>query len=178
MSEKYLINKNSINNIKSQYFLIFIFSFLDEKRKLEIIKYNKNLQNTLDIKLINYKFYKGTYIIYELNGKIKEYNGNTDKIKFEGEYLNGKRNGKEYDSNGNLIFEGEYKNGLKWNGKGYDNNNNIVYELKNGNGYVKDYPDNCELMFESEYLNGKRNGKGKEYDSQGNLIYDGNINKD
>ena len=34
---------------------------------------------------------------------------------FEGEYLNGERNGKgkEYDWNGNLIFEGEYLNGLK-----------------------------------------------------------------
>ena len=39
---------------------------------------------------------------------------------FEGEYLNGKRNGKgkEYDYYGNLIFEGEYLNGKRWNGKG------------------------------------------------------------
>ena len=31
----------------------------------------------------------------------------------EGEYINGKRNGKgkEYDYNGKLIFEGEYLNG-------------------------------------------------------------------
>ena len=34
---------------------------------------------------------------------------------FEGEYLNGKRNGKgkEYDYNGKLEFEGEYLNGNK-----------------------------------------------------------------
>ena len=34
---------------------------------------------------------------------------------FEGEYLNGKRNGKgkEYNSEGKLIFEGEYLNGKK-----------------------------------------------------------------
>ena len=33
-------------------------------------------------------------------------------VKFEGEYLNGKKNGKgnEYDSKGNLIYEGEYLN--------------------------------------------------------------------
>ena len=33
-------------------------------------------------------------------------------IKFEGEYLNGKRNGKgkEYGWNGKLLFEGEYLN--------------------------------------------------------------------
>jgi len=38
---------------------------------------------------------------------------------FEGEYLNGMRNGqgKEYDEDGYLKFEGEYKNG-KQNGKG------------------------------------------------------------
>ena len=39
--------------------MIFIFSHLEEKRKLEIIKYNKNIQNILDIKLINYKLYAG-----------------------------------------------------------------------------------------------------------------------
>ena len=35
-------------------------------------------------------------------------NGNNGKLRFEGEYLNGKKTGKvkEYDDNGNLIFEG------------------------------------------------------------------------
>ena len=47
-------------------------------------------------------------------GKVKEYDFN-GKLKFEGEYLNGKRNGKgkEYDFNGKLKFEGEYLNGKK-----------------------------------------------------------------
>ena len=55
-------------------------------------------------------------ITYELkngNGNVKEYYNNGE-LKFEGEYLNGKRNGKgkEYDYfNGNLLFEGEYLNG-------------------------------------------------------------------
>ena len=35
-------------------------------------------------------------------------------------------NGKEFTKDGNLLFDGEYKNGLKWNGKGYDGENNIV----------------------------------------------------
>ena len=36
-------------------------------------------------------------------------------------YKNGKRNGKgkEYDEKGNVTFEGEFLNGMKWNGKGY-----------------------------------------------------------
>ena len=61
-------------------------------------------------------------IIYKLdNGKgtIKEYN-NLNILIYEGEYLNGKRNGKgkEYNKNSELIFEGEFLNGKKWNGKG------------------------------------------------------------
>ena len=65
-------------------------------------------------------------IIYELingNGKVKEYWHN-DLLKFEGEYLNGLRNGKgkEYnDWNGDLKFEGEYLNGKK-HGKGKEYN--------------------------------------------------------
>ena len=36
-------------------------------------------------------------------------------MKFEGEYINGKRNGKgkEYDENGELMFEGEFLNGMR-----------------------------------------------------------------
>jgi len=50
-----------------------------------------------------------------LNGKVKAYYNN-DKLKFKGEYLNGKKwtgKGKEYYYNGNLKFEREYKNGKK-----------------------------------------------------------------
>ena len=55
--------------------------------------------------------------VYELKngeGYIKEYNYKGNLV-FEGEYLNGKRNGKgkEYDLDGTLIFEGEYLNGQK-----------------------------------------------------------------
>ena len=46
-------------------------------------------------------------------------------------------NGKEYDIEVNLIFEGEYFNYIKWNGKGK--------EIKDG-----------DLIIEIEYLNGKR----------------------
>ena len=36
---------------------------------------------------------------------------------YEGEFLHGERNGKgkEYDSKGNIEFEGEFFNGKKWN---------------------------------------------------------------
>ena len=133
----------------------------------------------LNGKIWNAKTYdkETNLIIFELkNGKgiIKEYNYESVLI-YEGEYLNGQRNGKgkEYDYDGHKIkFEGEYKNDLRWNGKGYDNNK-IVYELKNGNGYVKEYYDNVKLRFEVEYLNGKRNGKGKEYHYNCNIMFKG-----
>ena len=73
------------------------------------------------------------------NGFGKEYFSNNDiyqfdrfdkfdrrrycELIFEGEYLNGKREGKgkEFNKDNKLIFEGEYKNG-KRNGKGKEYN--------------------------------------------------------
>ena len=133
-----------LTNIKSEFFLRIIFSKISEGIKLKLIRYNKYFQNLININLMNYKIYSGRYIIYEDNGKVKEYSGYTDKPLFEGEYLNGKKHGKgrEYDNFSNIIFEGEYLNGKK-NGKG------------------KEYYTNGQLLFEGEYLNGKRwNGKG------------------
>ena len=189
-----------LKNSKSIYFIKRIFTFVDEKTKLDMIKYNKNLQNIMDINLTNYKFYSKRYIIFEKNGKGKEYSGFDDSLLFEGEYLNGKRHGKgkeyyykdtlryegeylngekngkgkEYNIyDGKIKFEGEYLNGEKWNGNGY-NNNKIIYSLKDGKGYFKEYNYGDKLEFEGEYLNGKRNGKGKEYDIlDGKLEFEG-----
>ena len=129
-----------------------LFVYVEEKKKLKIIKYNKRLQKNININIINYKFYSGKYIIYESKGIGKEYNGTNDKLLFEGDFLNGEKNGKgkEYWDDGKLLFEGEYLNG-KRNGKG------------------KEYDYDGELIFEGEYLNGKKwNGKG--YDKNNNII--------
>ena len=75
-----------LDNIKSIYFIRMFFSFIEEGRKLGIIKYNKKLKNSINIYLINYKLFSGRYIIYEEKGK-----------------------GKEYDYKGNLIYEGDLK---------------------------------------------------------------------
>ena len=45
MSEKY--NKNLFKDIKSVYFIKVIFSYLKDEIKLNIIKYNKDLQNIM-----------------------------------------------------------------------------------------------------------------------------------
>ena len=49
-------------------------------------------------------------------------------------------------------------------------------ELLNGkrwNGKGKEYNEYGKLIFEGEFLNGIKNGKGKEYDSYGKLIFEG-----
>ena len=95
-----------LQNSKSIYFIKRLFNFVDEKNKLDIIKYNKNIQNILDISLINYKIFSDRYIIYGGNRKGKEYNYD-DKLLFEGEYLNKKKKGKgrEYNYNDLYLFK-------------------------------------------------------------------------
>jgi len=115
--------------------------------------------------------FEGEYLNGKRSGKGKEYNeyGN---LFFKGEYLYDYRiKGKEYNK-GKIIFEGEYIFDKKWNGKGYDENGNIIYELHNGKGNIKEYYKG-KLIFEGEYLNGLRHGKGKEYDSYIRLIFEG-----
>ena len=150
-----------LENIKTSYFKKILFLHLDEGRKLKIIKYNKNLQKFLYINLINYKIFSNKYIIKNGEGNIKEYNYFNDKLIYEGEYLNGKRNGKgkEYDKEGNLIFKGEYLNGKRHNGTQYFEDE--IYELKNGKGIIKEKESDEDFIFKGEYLNGEKNGKGK-----------------
>ena len=101
------------------------------------ILFNIKNGNCKNIKEYNYNgilIFEGEYINGERNGKGKEYNYNGILI-FEGEYLNGERNGKgkEYYNNGLLRFEGEYLKGKKWNGKGYNLFGSIIFQIKNGN---------------------------------------------
>ena len=82
-----------------------------------------------------------------------------EKLIFEGNYIDGERNGKgkeyydeeklKFEENSILKFEGEYKKG-KRNGKG------------------KEYYIDGTLEFEGEYLNGERYGEGKSYNMKAN----------
>ena len=142
-----------LENIRSKYILSNLLFHISEKKKLKLIRYNKNIQAKLNIKLLNYKIFSGIYTtIFEHNKNIKMYDANNDNLIFEGEFSNGHKNGKgkEYDNRGTLIFEGEYINGEK-NGKG------------------KEYYDNGRIKFDGEYLNGKKY-KGKKYNIDGKLI--------
>ena len=135
----------NIEDIKSSYIREEIFKFLNKKKLLSMIIYNKKLQKLFKVGIEDYKKISGKYIEREENGKGKEYYNN-GILTFEGEYLNGKRNGKgiEYHDNGEIKFEGAYLNGER-------------------NGKAKEYHYNGEFKFEGEYLNGKKwNGKAKD----------------
>ena len=189
-----------MKKIRSSNLSKLIFSHIDERQKLKLVKCNKSLQRKIDISLINYKLFSGKYLLYESNIKVKEFNIINNILIFEGVYLNGKRNGlgKEYYNNGKLKFEGKFLNG-KRNGKGkeyynsgalkfdgeylnnkiligtlYDENGYIIHEYNNINGIKKEYDYNGTLIFEGEYSNGERNGKGKEYNYNGLLKFEGN----
>ena len=148
-----------LNKIKSIFFSRNIFTFINERRKLYIIKYNKSLQKLIHINIINYKIFGGKIKIKETKDAKEDwkiYNAFNYNIICEGEYLNGKKQGiaKEYYLDGKLLFEGEYLNGKR-----------------NGTGKV--YNSDKKLLFEGEFLNGKRNGSGKLYYSDGKLLSEG-----
>ena len=166
---KTLIENNTLiekvdlfNGVKSLYIIKYILSFLSEKQKLEMIIYNKKVQNKLGIDVEYYKKISGKYLIRENNENGKVYELDTNKLIFEGEYKDGKKNGKgkEFYEDEHLKFEGEYLNGKKIEGKGYDYNGNLVLKLeKNGKG--KEYYKDKKKKFEGEYINGK-DGMGKD----------------
>ena len=186
--------------IKSLFFIKNLFTYVIERKKIDIVKYNKSIQNIINININNYKYFSGKYIIYKDNKNAKEYNGFNNDLIYEGEYSNGKRNGKgqeryRHGKDGIYILYGEYLNG-KRHGKGYGYQlgdylrcegdylngkkinekwsylSSVFGELKNGNGYYKEFDFEGNFVFEGEYLNGERNGKGKE-SQRGNIIYEG-----
>ena len=99
---------------------------------------------------------KNKKVIYEINngnGKIIEYFGNVLENKFEGECIDGKKNGrgKEYGWGKFLLFEGEYKDGKK---EGYGVQYNIIGQIIYKGKYLKDQ---------------KWDGKGIEYGDKGKI---------
>ena len=148
---------NLKKSLKSKYILKELFSFLDEKRKLKIIQYNKKYNELLEIDIKQYKEKSGKLKVSEKHGYTRIYDLDKMNLIFEGRYLNGKANGKGkgFSSNGELIFEGEYLNGKK-NGKGKE------YDSEEEN-----------LIFDGNYLNDEKSGKGKEYYNNGKLKFEG-----
>ena len=55
-----------IENIKSDYFLQKLYDIMPKKKKLEIVKYNKKVQNRLDLGIKDYKEYSETFTPLEI----------------------------------------------------------------------------------------------------------------
>ena len=83
--------------------------------------------------------------------------------------------GKEYYNNRKIKFEGEYLNGRRWNGIGYDYYGNKTFEIKYGNGKCREYNFYGNLLFEGEYFNGKKMEKVKNFLKIINWYLKGNI---
>ncbi len=80
-----------LKNVKSFYIKEIFFSFVSEIKQLNLIRYNKALQKEFNIKLDNSQILWGKDIIKDINGTTKMYNAFTEKLIFEGEYINGKK---------------------------------------------------------------------------------------
>ena len=56
-----------LKNVKSIFFSSYVFSYIDERKKLNIIKYNKEIQNLINVNIINYRVLSEKVIIKEIN---------------------------------------------------------------------------------------------------------------
>ena len=91
MMEK-MIKGPNFKNVKSKYIVKKIFSFVKEKKKLDLKSYNKQIQKQLDLSIDNYRKKSKIILISEKKGKGKEYQNFSKILIFEGEYKNRKRN--------------------------------------------------------------------------------------
>ena len=55
-----------LENLKSDYFLRKLYDNMTKKKKLEIVKYNKNVQNRLNLGIQDYKEYSETFTPIEI----------------------------------------------------------------------------------------------------------------
>ena len=53
-------------NIKSDYFLRKLYDNMTKKKKLEIVKYNKKVQNRINLSVKDYKVYSETFTPIEI----------------------------------------------------------------------------------------------------------------
>ena len=142
-------------------------------------------------------FFEGYFVNGYREGRGKEYDEN-EKLVFDGFFSKGlklniqpsKEMGrgywKEYDEKGNLIRVCQKDNLGKNVGLCYyyekDNNVNRIYIWENGseltyNGFFRFYNEYQKSWFEGYFVNGYRDGRGKEYDKNGKLVFDGFFSK-
>ena len=64
---KLIDSNNQLRNLKSDYFIQKFFEYMPERKSLEIIKYNKNIQKRIYININHYKAYSETKTSIELD---------------------------------------------------------------------------------------------------------------
>ena len=150
-SKKIITEQQNANIIKvrSEYIMKQIFSLLNEKKKLNILYYNKKIKKKCGININNYKKESGKYKIGGRNGNGKIYILDTNKLIFEGEFLNAKKHGK-----GKEYYE-------KVESLENEENKKLKGKKKEKKKKKKNNKDEDILKFEGEYKNGQRDGYGK-----------------
>ena len=63
-------SKDIFKNLKNDYFLQNVFNNLLKKKSLDIIKYNKNIKERINISTKDYKEYSEIYSLIELEIKL------------------------------------------------------------------------------------------------------------
>ena len=81
-----LINSDKLQNLKSDYFIQKFFDYIQKRRTLKTIRYNKSIQKRININIIHYKEYSEKYSSIEIEIKPMENKyGRFIKIKEEDE---------------------------------------------------------------------------------------------
>ena len=90
-------------NLKTDYFLEILFNNLEKKKTLNLIKYNKNIKNRINININDYKEYSEKYSLIEL--EIRPVNNKY------GKFINPKKEDELYY----FIYFNDYKEKVKRN---------------------------------------------------------------
>ena len=64
---KLIVSNNQLRNLKSDYFIQKFFGYMTERKSLEIIRYNKNIQKRMYININHYKAFSETKTSIELD---------------------------------------------------------------------------------------------------------------
>ena len=69
LSKEKIESKYIFKNLKSDYFLLNLFNNLLKKKSLDIIKYNNNIKDRINISIKDYKEYSEIYSSIEIEIK-------------------------------------------------------------------------------------------------------------
>ena len=121
-----------LKNIKSDYFIQKIFSYIHERKKLETIKYNKSIQKIIDININNYREYSEKFSSIEI-----------EIIPTKNEYGQFLKIGEDYKKYYHIYFNDNKKEKIK---NTYLNEKDIVSKIN----IIIDYQvESFSCLFES-----------------------------